>query len=178
MEFERYAQLFPKGWCQMQNTLALPWHDTAASKCTGRKGGSTFLPRVFTRALSIGCSQCEKHRGSSVSDANLAPFPALIVASARGEKPCLLDVKGQIFNALQDSKAAWDDTQRVDMLSEELPVTASLRRQEGSSEHSHTGPKKPSSHNWARLSGYTEQCWGGSIAQFQTPFFSILITDI
>lgn len=157
MEFERYAQLFPKGCCQMQNTLSLPWHDTAVSKRTGRKGGSTFLPHIFTQALSFGCLQHEKHRGSSVSDANLSPFPALIVASATGDKSCLLAVKGQIFNALQDSKATWDDTQRVDMLSEEHPVRASLRCQESSSERSDTGPK-PSSHNWARLSDYGEQC--------------------
>lgn len=94
-----------------------------------------------------------------MSDANLAPLPALIVASATGEKSCLLDVKGQIFSALQDSKAAWDDIQRVDMLSEELLVRTSLRRQEGSSRHSDMGPK-PSGHNWVRPSGYTEQCGG------------------
>lgn len=92
--------------------------------------------------------------------ASQTPFPALTVASATSEKSCLLDLKGQIFNALQDSKAAWDDTQRADMLAEELPARASLRRQDGSSEHSDTGPK-PSGHSWVRLSGYTEQCGGG-----------------
>lgn len=139
--------------------LTQPWCDTAVLKCTGRKGGSTFVPCIFTRALSIACSQHEKCRGS------LAPFPALIRASATGQQSGLSDVKGQIFNALQASKAAWDDTQRGVMLPEEVPARALLRHQEGSSEHS-VGETKPSSHSWARLSSYTEQ--------LKTPFSAFL----
>ena len=35
MEFERNARLFPKGCCQVQNILTVPWHSTAVPTCTG-----------------------------------------------------------------------------------------------------------------------------------------------
>lgn len=85
MEFERYRQLFPKGWCQMQNILALPWKDPALSNAREGRRKHIFT-LFFTPPLSTSCSQCKKHQGSVVLAAHSAPYPAVIVPSATGEK--------------------------------------------------------------------------------------------
>lgn len=83
----------------------------------------------------MSAAHTTRSTGAAHVDASLAPFPPLIAASATGEESCLLDGNSQIFNALQDSKAVRDGTQTEDMLSEELLLRASLRHQEGFSEH-------------------------------------------
>lgn len=109
MEFERYTQLFPKGCCQMQKILALLWQDPALWNARERRRKHVFT-LFFTPALSTSCSQRKKQQGSVVSAAHSAPYPAVIVPSATGEKNPLR-WEGPNFQCSAGQQSSWDDTE-------------------------------------------------------------------